>query len=61
MPQEDLVKLEFSSIPNNKYYRLYSSPTKLLKFSKDIIAPAISEIFNTSVKLKIYLSKLEMS
>ena len=59
MPQE--VKLEISAISNNKSYGLYSSPTKLLKLSKDIIAPIISEIFNTSVKLGIYPSKLKMS
>ena len=47
MPKE--VKLEISSIPNNKSYGLYSSPTKLLKLAKDIIAPVISEIFNTSI------------
>ena len=58
-PQE--VKLEISSISNNKSYGLYSSPTELLKLSKDIIAPIISEIFNTSVKLGIYPSKLKMS
>ena len=58
-PQE--VKLEISSILNNKSYGLYSSPTELLKLSKDIIAPIISEIFNTSVKLGIYPSKLKMS
>ena len=58
-PQE--VKPEISSISNNRSYGLYSSPTKLLKLSKDIIAPIISEIFNTSVKLGIYPSKLKMS
>ena len=40
---------------------MYSSPTKLLKLSKDIIAPVISEIFNTFVQLGIYPSKLKMS
>ena len=59
MPQE--VKLEISSISNNRSYGLYSSPTELLKLSKDIIAPIISEIFNTSVKLGIYPSKPKMS
>ena len=54
------LKLEISSISNNKSYGLYSSPTKLLKLSKDIIAPVISETFNTSVKLGIYPSKLKM-
>ena len=58
-PQE--VKLEISSISNNKSYGLYSSPTKLLKLSKDIIAPIISEIFNISVNLGIYPPKLKMS
>ena len=58
-PQE--VKLEISSIPINKSYGLYSSPTKLLKLSKDIIAPVISELFNISVKSGTYPSKLKMS
>ena len=58
-PQQ--IKLEISSIPNNKSYGLYSSPTKVLKLSKDIIGPIISEIFNPSVKLGIYPSKLIMS
>ena len=59
MPKE--VKLEISLIPNNKSYGLYSSPTKLLKLKKDIIAPVISEIFNTSFILGIYPSKLKMA
>ena len=60
-PVTPRVKLEISSISNNKSYGLYSSPTKLLKLSKDIIAPINSEIFNTSVNLGIYPSKLKMS
>ena len=57
-PVTPQVKLEISSISKNKSYGLHSSPTKLLKLSKDIIAPIISEILNTSVKLGIYPSKL---
>ena len=34
---------------------------KLLKLAKDIIAPVISEIFNTSIKLGTHPSKLKMS
>ena len=37
------------------------SPTILLKLAKDIIAPVISKLFNASIKLGIYPSKLKMS
>ena len=52
------VKFQILSIPNNKSYRLYSSPIKLLKCASSIMAPILSEIFNISVTLGKYPSKL---
>ena len=47
----DEIHSEILSVPNDKSYSLYSSPTKLLKVSSSIIAPVLSEL----LKL-IYLS-----
>ena len=57
----DEVKLQILSIPNNKSYGLYSSPIKLLKCASSTIAPVLSEIFNASVTLAKYPSKLKLS
>ena len=55
-----MVKLKILSIENSESYGLYASPTKLLKLFKDVIAPVISEMFNSSVKLRhIRPSKLK--
>jgi hypothetical protein len=48
-------------IPNNKSYGLYSSPTNLLKCSRAIISPILSEILNTSIKSGIYPTKLKIA
>ena len=57
----DEVKFQILSIPNNKSYGLYSSPIKLLKCASSTIAPVLSEIFNASVTLGKYPSKLKLS
>ena len=41
----DCVKTEILSLPSNKSHGLYSSPTKLLKCSINIVAPVLSEVF----------------
>ena len=57
----DCVKSEILSLPNNKSHGWYSSPTKLLKCWIDIIAPVLSEVFNTSISLGRYPTKLKLS
>ena len=52
--------LKILSIPNDKSYGLYSSPTKLLKLSSSIVAPVISELLNISIKSGSYPSKLKI-
>ena len=57
----DEVKFQILSIPNNKSYGLYSSPIKLLKCARSIIAHVLSGILNISVTLGKYPSKLKLS
>ena len=57
----DCVKSEILSLPNNKSHGWYSSPIKLLKCWIDIIAPVLSEVFNTSISLGRYPTKLKLS
>ena len=54
----DCIKTEILSLPNNKSHGLYSSPTKLLKCSIDIIAPVLSEVFSISISLNWNCPKL---
>ena len=56
----DEIRSEILSIPNDKSYGLYSSPTKLLKLSSSIIAPVLSELLNISIKSGSYPSKLKI-
>ena len=49
----DCVKTGILSLANDKSHGLYSSPTKLLKCSIDIIAPVLSEIFYISISREI--------
>ena len=55
------IRSEILSIPNNKSYGLYSSPTKLLKLSSSTIAPVLSELLNISIKSGSYPSKLKIA
>ena len=57
----DEVRLEILLVPNDKSYGLYSAPTKLLKCSSAVIAPVLSEILNTSIRLGTYPSKLKIA
>ena len=57
----DCVKTETLFLSNNKSHGLYSSPTKLLKCSIDIIAPVLSEVFNISISLGRYPTTLKLS
>ena len=57
----DCVKTEILSLPSNKSHGLYSSPTKLLKCSIDIIAPVLSEELNISISLRRYPTKFKLS
>ena len=56
----DEIRSEILSIPNDKSYGLYSSPTNLLKLSSSIIAPVLSELLNMSIKSGSYPSKLKI-
>ena len=60
-PEE--VKQEILSLSNNKSCArgLYSCPTQLLKYSCNIISPALSHIFNLSVILGVYPLKVKIS
>ena len=55
-----LSKLCFSMQIYNKSYSLWSSPIKLLKCARSIIAPILSEIFNISVTSEKYPFKLNL-
>ena len=59
MPNE--IKLEILSMPNNKSHGFYSCPTHILKCASDIIKDILADIFNKSVELGIYPSKLKMA
>ena len=53
------VKLKMSALPNNNSHRLYSCPTRLLKYSSAIISDILAKIVNLSVISGSYPSKLK--
>ena len=53
------VELEILPIPNNKAYGLYSCPTLVLKSASTIFSHVLANIFNASIQLGIYPSKLK--
>ena len=55
------AKFQKLSTPNNKSYGLYSSPIKLLKCTSSIISSHFLKIFNISVTLWKYPSKVKLS
>ena len=57
----DCVKTGKLSLPNNKSDDLYSNPTKLIKCSFDVIVPVLYEVFNISISLRRYPTKLKLS
>ena len=58
-----VIQFQIFSIPNSKSHGLYSisCPTKLLKYSSEVISPVLSDILNTSVSLGAYFKKLKTS
>ena len=59
LPEE--LRSKILLVPNDKSYGLYFSPNKLLKCSSAIIAPVLSEMLDTSIRLGTYLSKLKIA
>ena len=55
------VKFQILSLSNNKSHGLYSCPAQLLKCASNIFSPILAEIFNTSISLGAYPSKLKLS
>jgi hypothetical protein len=55
------VKLEILALPINKEHGLYSSPSQTLKCASDIISYVLCRLFNLSIELGVYPSKLKMS
>ena len=57
----DEVKLEILALPINKAHGLYSCPSQILKCASDIISFVLCRLFNLSIVLGVYPSKLKMS
>ena len=57
----DCVRPGILSLANDKSHGLYSSPTKLIKCSTDVIAPVLSELIYISISLGRYPTKLKLS
>ena len=53
------VQLEILSIPNNKAHGLYSCLTRILKSASSILSYLLANIFNTSIELGSYPTKLK--
>lgn len=56
-----VVESQIVSIPSNKAYGLYSSPTILLKCAKSTNGSHLAEIINISIQLGKYPSKLKFA
>ena len=54
------IQLEIS-IPENKSHGLYSCPARIFKCAIDALSNVLADIFNSSIELVAYLSKLKMS
>ena len=57
----DEVKQEISLIPNGKSHGLYSCPTKILKYSANVISSTLAQIINLSISTGVYPKKLKMA
>jgi hypothetical protein len=57
----DEVRKEILSLANGKSHGLYSCPTQLLKYAHNIISDVLSKIFNMSISVGVYPSKLKMA
>ena len=53
------VELEILAIPNNNAHGLYSCPTLVLKSASTFLSHVLANIFNASLQLGIYPSKLK--
>ena len=51
------IQFQILSIPNSKSHGLYSCPTQLLKYLREVISPVLSDILNISVSLGAYPPK----
>ena len=59
IPKE--IKLEIRSMPQNKSHGLYSFPVSILKYANEILSEVLSNIFNKSIELGTFPSKLKMA
>ena len=55
------VKLEILSMPQNKSYGFYAFPVSILKYANEILSEVLSNIFNKSIELGAFPSKLKMA
>ena len=55
------IKLEILSMPQNKSYGFYSFPVSVLKDTNEILSEVLSNIFNKSIELGTFPSKLKMA
>ena len=55
------VKLEILALPIHKAHGLYSCPSQILKCASDIISHVLCRLFNLSIELGVYPSKLKIS
>ena len=55
------VQLEIVSTPSNKAHGLYSCPSYLLKFVRDIISIPLANLINLSISQGVYPAKLKIS
>ena len=55
------IKLEILSMPQNKSYGFYSFPVSVLKYTNEILSEVLSNIFNKSIELGTFPSKLKMA
>ena len=53
------INFEISILQDNKAHGLYSSPVRLLKLAKSVISVPLATIFNQSIFLGIFPSKLK--
>ena len=48
-------------MPQNKSYGVYSLPVSTLKYANEILSDVLSNIFNMSIQLGTFPSKLKMA
>ena len=55
------IKWEILSMPQNKSYSFYSFPVSILKYANEILSEFLTKIFNKSIELGAFPSKLKMA